>query len=65
MLDDFETEVEALMAVSELIVVNEPNIVDGMTLLRIGGPGGGAEVAGGADLANRARAASAQGRRSA
>ena len=57
LLDDFATEAEALSAIRALLAVNEPDMAEGLLLVRIGGPDGGAAVASGADLAARARAA--------
>ena len=57
LLDDFDTEAEALAAIGALLAVNEPDMADGVELLRVGGPGGGVLVARGADLAARAQAA--------
>lgn len=65
MLEDFESEAEALAAVAALLAVNEPDMAEGLMLVRVGGLDGGAEVASGASLAARARAASARGRLSA
>jgi hypothetical protein len=63
LLDDFATEAEALAAIGELLALNEPDIAEGLTLLRVGGPDGGATVASGTELAARALAtASARGR---
>jgi hypothetical protein len=56
MLDDFATEAEALAAVAELLVINEPDMVDDLSLLRVGGPDNGATVASGVELARLATA---------
>ena len=56
MLDDFATEAEALTAVAELLVINEPDMAGDLLLLRVGGPDGGATVASGVELARRAQA---------
>jgi hypothetical protein len=64
LLDDFDTEAEALATIRALLAINEPDMADDLALLRVGGPGGGAMVARGADLAARAQAAAPeQGRR--
>ena len=59
LLDDFDTEAEALAAIRALLVINEPEMAHALALLRVGGPGGGALVAQGSDLAARARSATA------
>jgi hypothetical protein len=55
LLDDFETEAEALAALGALLAVNEPDMADGLALIRVGGPGGGAMIARDAELAARAQ----------
>lgn len=60
LLDDFDTEAEALAAIGELLAANEPDMTDGLELIRVGGPGGGATIARDADLAMRAQAAAPQ-----
>ena len=57
LLDDFAAEAEALSAIGALVAVNEPDMAEGLLLLRIGGPDEDATVASGAALAVRARAA--------
>jgi hypothetical protein len=64
LLDDYDTEAEALAAIGALLELNDPDMADSLELLRVGGPGGGALVAYGAELAIRAQAA-ASDRRSA
>jgi hypothetical protein len=57
LVDDFATEAEALVALAALLTINQPDMADGLLLLRVGGPDEGATVASGAGLAARARAA--------
>ena len=56
-LGDFDSEADALQVVRELVEVNEPDFVDGLTLGRNGDDGAFAIVAEGAALAERAQAA--------
>jgi hypothetical protein len=63
LLDDFGTEAEALEGIGALLAINEPPMAEGLVLIRVGGPDGGAVVARGADLAARAQAAAAKGGR--
>jgi hypothetical protein len=56
LLDDFETEAEALAAIGALLAINEPDMADGLALIRVGGQGGGAIVARDVELAARAQA---------
>lgn len=61
LLDDFATEGEALAAIGALLAINEPDMAEGLALLRIGGTDGGATVGMGAELAALAHAASERG----
>jgi hypothetical protein len=56
LLDDFATEAEALDSLAALLANNDPDMADDLVLLRVGGPDGGATVARGTELAQRARA---------
>ena len=54
LLDDFDTESQALAAVLELVALNGPGCTDAMALTRVHVDGRMATVATGADLAMRA-----------
>jgi hypothetical protein len=56
LLDDFDTEAEALEAVRELVALNGPGCTDAMALTRVHADGRMATLATGADLAKRAKA---------
>ena len=58
LLDDFDTEAEALDAVRSLIALNGPGCTDDMVLTRVHADGRMATLAMGAELAARAQAAS-------
>lgn len=60
LLDDFATETEALTALAGMLAAGELDTTNDLLLLRVGGPGGGATVAGGADLARRVQAIAAR-----
>ena len=56
LLDDFDTEAEALEAVRELVVLNGAGCTDSLALTRVHVDGRMATLAMGADLAIRAQA---------
>ncbi len=60
LLDDFDAEADALLAIGSLLANNEPDMAEELMLLRVGGQDGGGIIASGPDLARRARAACAQ-----
>jgi hypothetical protein len=60
LLDDFDTEAEALDAVRELVALNGPGCTDAMALTRVHVDGHMATLAVGADLAMRDKAARAE-----
>ena len=55
LLDDFDTESEALEAVRELVALNGPACTDAMALTRVHADGRMTTLAMGADLATRAK----------
>ena len=57
LLDDFDTEAEALEAVRDLIALNGPGCTDAVALTRVHADGRMSTLAMGADLAKRAQAA--------
>ena len=57
LLDDFDTEAEALEAVLELVALNGAGCTDAMALTRVHVDGHMATLAMGADLEKRAKAA--------
>ena len=61
MLDDFDTEAEALAMIGALLAINEPGSAEALMLIRINRPDCGAVVASGEELAVRARAAFERG----
>ena len=60
LLDDFDTEAEALDAVLELIALNGTDCTDSMALTRVHVDGSMVTLAMGADLATRTNAARSQ-----
>jgi hypothetical protein len=57
LLDDFDTETEALDAVRSLVALNGPGCTDSLALTRVHADGRMAMLAMGASLATRAEAA--------
>ena len=57
LLDDFDTEAEALEAVRDLIALNGPGCTDAVALTRVHADGRMSTLAMGVDLARRAQAA--------
>jgi hypothetical protein len=60
LLEDFDTEAEALAAARELIELNPASYPDALALCRVDGPGRLVTLAKGAELAARIRAAAAE-----
>ncbi len=54
LLDDFDTEADALVAVRELLVANGSDMAGELALIRVGAPAETATIAVGNDLAERA-----------
>lgn len=57
LLDDFDTEAEALEAVRDLVALNGPDCTEAMALTRVHADGHMVTLAVGADVATRANAA--------